>query len=87
MPHVGVYAQRVKHTLHMGVADHATEIIIEFAQMAELQLGSLKKRSIPKTRKCGLLIHDREGLQSYLDDYNQKLIEVFQAEAKDEQIS
>jgi restriction system protein len=28
---------------------------------------------------------DREGLQSYLDDYNQKLIEVFQAESEVEQ--
>jgi len=27
-----------------------------------------------------LALIDREGLQSYLDDYNQKLIEVFQAE-------
>ena len=27
---------------------------------------------------------DREGLQTYLDDYNQKLIEVFQAEAEAE---
>lgn len=27
---------------------------------------------------------DREGLQTYLDDYNQKLIEIFQAEAEEE---
>nr|WP_283771188.1 restriction endonuclease [Pseudomonas syringae] len=26
---------------------------------------------------------DREGLQTYLDDYNQKLIEIFQAEAEE----
>lgn len=31
---------------------------------------------------AGVRLIDREGLQSYLDDYNQKLIEVFQAEAE-----
>lgn len=29
---------------------------------------------------AGVRMVDREGLQRYLDDYNQKLIEVFQAE-------
>jgi HJR/Mrr/RecB family endonuclease len=29
---------------------------------------------------AGVRLIDRDGLQSYLDDYNQKLIEVFQAE-------
>ena len=29
---------------------------------------------------AGVRLVDRDGLQSYLDDYNQKLIEVFQAE-------
>ncbi|MDU8502109.1 restriction endonuclease [Pseudomonas syringae] len=33
---------------------------------------------------AGVRLVDREGLQSYLDDYNQKLIEVFQAEAEEE---
>ncbi|QKZ04851.1 restriction endonuclease [Pseudomonas eucalypticola] len=33
---------------------------------------------------AGVRLIDREGLQSYLDDYNQKLIEVFQAEAEEE---
>ncbi|UTW08003.1 restriction endonuclease [Pseudomonas benzenivorans] len=33
---------------------------------------------------AGVRLVDREGLQSYLDDYNQKLIEVFQAEADEE---
>jgi restriction system protein len=33
---------------------------------------------------AGVRLVDREALQSYLDDYNQKLIEVFQAEADDE---
>lgn len=32
---------------------------------------------------AGVRLVDREGLQSYLDDYNQKLIEVFQAEAEE----
>ncbi|MGE8359619.1 restriction endonuclease [Pseudomonas sp.] len=32
---------------------------------------------------AGVRLIDREGLQSYLDDYNQKLIEVFQAEAEE----
>lgn len=34
---------------------------------------------------AGVRLVDREGLQSYLDDYNQKLIEVFQAESEEEQ--
>lgn len=34
---------------------------------------------------AGVRLVDREGLQSYLDDYNQKLIEVFQAEVEEEQ--
>ncbi|ALE00373.1 hypothetical protein PSYRMG_09725 [Pseudomonas syringae UMAF0158] len=29
---------------------------------------------------AGVRLIDRDGLQSYLDDYNQKLMEVFQAE-------
>ncbi|MGO3746004.1 MAG: restriction endonuclease, partial [Alcaligenes aquatilis] len=33
---------------------------------------------------AGVRLIDREGLQTYLDDYNQKLIEVFQAESEDE---
>lgn len=33
---------------------------------------------------AGVRLVDREGLQSYLDDYNQKLIEVFQAESEEE---
>ncbi|MNM71506.1 Restriction endonuclease [compost metagenome] len=33
---------------------------------------------------AGVRLVDREGLQSYLDDYNQKLIEVFQAEAEED---
>lgn len=32
---------------------------------------------------AGVRLVDREGLQSYLDDYNQKLIEVFQAEVEE----
>lgn len=32
---------------------------------------------------AGVRLIDREGLQNYLDDYNQKLIEVFQAEAEE----
>lgn len=31
---------------------------------------------------AGVRLVDREGLQTYLDDYNQKLIEVFQAESE-----
>lgn len=34
---------------------------------------------------AGVRLVDREGLQTYLDDYNQKLIEVFQAESEEEQ--
>lgn len=33
---------------------------------------------------AGVRLIDREGLQSYLDDYNQKLIEIFQAESEEE---
>ncbi len=32
---------------------------------------------------AGVRLVDREGLQAYIDDYNQKLIEVFQAEAEE----
>lgn len=34
---------------------------------------------------AGVRLVDREGLQTYLDDYNQKLIEAFQAKMKEEQ--
>lgn len=33
---------------------------------------------------AGVRLIDREGLQTYLDDYNQKLIEIFQAESEEE---
>ena len=32
---------------------------------------------------AGVRLVDREALQGYLDDYNQKLIEMFQAEAEE----
>ncbi|WP_152533221.1 hypothetical protein [Pseudomonas syringae] len=55
--HVGVYAERVKRTRNIGLADHAATIIVECVQMVELQLGSLNKRPVPRTPKCGPFIH------------------------------
>ncbi|QQN28588.1 hypothetical protein [Pseudomonas syringae group genomosp. 3] len=53
VPHVAVYAERVKRTMNMGVAHHATTIIVEFVHMVETQLGSLNKRKIPGTQNVG----------------------------------
>lgn len=36
---------------------------------------------------AGVRLVDREALQTYLDDYNQKLIEVFQAEEEEDRES
>jgi hypothetical protein len=44
----------------------------------DIEWGRIRKRELASTAAVRLI--DREGLQNYLDDYNQKLIEVFQAE-------